>query len=505
MEPSKYQVKIYDVYDNTNDNIVVQACPGSGKTTTLLQLLKRTPKWKKTIFLAFNKSIQQELESRVPEGVKTSTIHSLGLGIFRGNMACSIKISEYKTFVLAKKSLPYLNMFEEKKRNSYLGIISQLYDLFRLNVLSRVEELEIVALEYGVDFTENHIKDMAVVIESIDRYNKSFSSHKEFLVDFTDMLYLPVQMVAADKFPRYDVVMVDEVQDLNKLQKKLIDRIRKPNGRFVAVGDKNQAIYAFIGANREVFEQFEKAPRTQVLPLSVSYRCAKKVVSAANEIFPGVEPFEANEEGVVRKGHIGEVEEGDFVICRNNLPLVLAYFDIAKEGKRVSILGRDLQQGLSHILSTVRSYPSFEEAVEFLCQDKERSIREKFPSIKNPKNHSSYRTLLEKVGIIRYLVNSCGSDMDLVENTIGNMFSDTVKGGVLLMTGHKSKGLESNRVFFLFPELIPSPFAETGLEKYQERCLGYVIVTRAKRELVMVPMSPVDQFRIKELGGVIKL
>jgi len=505
MEPSTYQKVIYKAYDETNDNIVVQACPGSGKTTTLIHLLRRTPQWRKVIFLAFNKSIQQELEKKVPTGVETSTIHSLGLKTLRKNVTIgSMKVSEYKTWVLAKKCLPYLNMFEDKKRNAYLGTISQLYDLYRLNLLKSINELEEVALNYGIDFVQDHIKDLPVVIKHISKYNKNRDS-KEFMLDYTDMLYLPYTLVKTEDFPKYDVVMVDEVQDLNKLQKALIDRLCKPNGRFIAVGDKNQAIYAFIGANRGVFEQFEKAPRTQVLPLSVSYRCAKAIVRAANKVFGGMEPFENNEEGIVRTGKVSEAEDGDFIICRNNLPLIMVYFDLAKEGKKVSILGRDLQQGLEQILGVIKGYPNRQDAITYLTQDKLDSIKKKYPTHPNPKTHPSFRNLMEKINIVEYLYSSCDEDLDIVEKTIGNMFSDNQEGGISMMTGHKSKGLEADKVFFLFPELVPSPYAETPIELNQEECLKYVIVTRAKRELVFVQMSPVDQFRIKELGGVIKI
>src|SRR5690606_4261067 len=130
----------------------------------------------------------------------------------------SMKVSEYKTWVLAKKCLLNLNMFEDKKRNAYLGIISQLYDLYRLNLLKSINELEEVVLNYGIDFVQDHIKDLAVIIKHISKYNKNRDS-KEFMLDYTDMLYLPYTLVKTEDFPKYDVVMVDEVQDLNKLQK----------------------------------------------------------------------------------------------------------------------------------------------------------------------------------------------------------------------------------------------------------------------------------------------
>jgi len=65
--PSKYQIDIYHEYDTTNSNLVIEAGPGSGKSHTILEMLKRTPIHKKSILVAFNKSIKEELEKKVPQ------------------------------------------------------------------------------------------------------------------------------------------------------------------------------------------------------------------------------------------------------------------------------------------------------------------------------------------------------------------------------------------------------------------------------------------------------
>ena len=77
---------------------------------------------------------------------------------------------------------------------------------------------------------------------------------------------------------------------------------------------------------------------------------------------------------------------------------------------------------------------------------------------------------------------------------IESMFSDEQNTEyVILSTIHKSKGSEKDNVFFLFPSLIPSQYAKTQLELFQEKCLLYVCVTRAKKKLIYVnylPTSP---------------
>ena len=65
MKLDRYKQAVLETYLNTTSNIFVNATAGSGKTTMLLRLLEATPSYKESLFLAFNKSIVNELESRV--------------------------------------------------------------------------------------------------------------------------------------------------------------------------------------------------------------------------------------------------------------------------------------------------------------------------------------------------------------------------------------------------------------------------------------------------------
>jgi superfamily II DNA or RNA helicase len=78
MKPSKYQEDIFCHVITTNKNIAVKATAGSGKTTTIVQAAGRIPYGKKALFVAFNKSIVNELRERLPDGVECNTMHSMG-------------------------------------------------------------------------------------------------------------------------------------------------------------------------------------------------------------------------------------------------------------------------------------------------------------------------------------------------------------------------------------------------------------------------------------------
>lgn len=480
--PSKYQVAIHEEYIGTNCNLIIKAGPGSGKSHTIQELLKITPRFKKCILISFNKSIKEELEKKVPVGVTVKTIHGLAFSILNSVTHKTYKVNGFKNFILGKKHLN-LDKLPFKQRDAYLFLISKIIDLSRMNLAETKEDIEKVCDQYGISTLNGEIEDTLSLIKYLNNYNEN--AGQNMMVDFTDMLYLTNKTIKKELFPKYDVVFCDELQDLNPLQKEIVEKIIHPvKGRFVGVGDEKQAIYSFLGANSQAFESFVQRPNTKVLPLSVTYRCGKKIVEVANEIFPGLESFNLNVDGIVRRGSLDEVQNGDFVICRNNLPLIESWIKIVKQGKKVSILGKEFGQGLVVIINKLSNYSDYVEGVNQLLKDKENQLKEK--GIVNPKVTTSYQTLVEKLDIVEILKKEFGS-FELMKIKVEQIFTDNDKDtGVLLMTGHKSKGLEADRVFFLHPSLIPSKYAETARELQQERCLKYVVVTRAKKELVYV-------------------
>lgn len=492
MQPSKYQVEIYNQYDNTNDNLIIQAGAGSGKSTTILALLERTPKFKKVILTAFNKSIKEELETRVPQFVRVSTVHSLGYSILRSVFKENFKVNDKKNVIIGRKVLDLKKFSNEKDRFSYLHLISRIVDLVRMNLLTDRDKIEDLCLEYGISVVNGEIDDVLFLMGELHKYNRK-SGHKEFLIDFVDMLYMTYKYVNKAIYPKYNVVFTDELQDLNPLQKYIIENIIAVGGRFVGVGDDRQSIYSFMGANLDSFNSFKNGKNTQVLPLSVTYRCSKAVTKFANTIFTGLEAFENNKEGIVRYGRLDEVREGDFLLCRNNLPLIESWIKFIRWGRKATILGKDFGDAILSIITKLSHYPIYEEGVFQILEAKKESLKKM--GVEKPEFTNNYRSLVEKIEIINLLKKEFGS-FQSVKSHIEEIFIDvdpnnnekSLEGkGIILMTIHKSKGLERNRVFILgYKELLPSKYAATATELYQERCLQYVAVTRAKDELIFV-------------------
>jgi superfamily I DNA/RNA helicase len=480
MTPSKYQVAIKEVYVKTNQNIIVAAGPGSGKSTLLLELLKATPSFKKTILTAFNKSIQEEISTKVPSHVKVSTLHSLGYSILRRNVSENFNVNKYKSFQIAKKALSLKNK-KEKERDAYIFNLCKIVDLSRLNLVTDVRDIETLCDRYSISTINGEMEDAQKLMAAIDEYNDS--THKKFDIDFTDMLWLTYSKVKNVDFPKYDVVMTDELQDLNPLQKALVERIISPRGRFIGVGDERQTIYGFMGANLEALESFKSRPNTVTMPLSVTYRCGKAIVEEANNVFPGLEAYEENCLGEVRRGDLNEVEQGDFVVCRNNMPLISAWIRIVKQGKRANILGKEFGENLIVIIDKLAKHRDYKKASQAILQEKEQQLREK--GHPRPTHSQSYQSLVEKLAIVDILKEEFGSFQTMREK-VSEIYLDDISGAVLLSTIHKIKGREARRTFFLESGLIPSKYAETPTDLYQEECLRYVAITRAKESLIYV-------------------
>lgn len=482
MKWSDKQMNVFNEWETTSNNLAIEACPGGAKSTVLVELLKRTPKHKKSIFLAFNKSIQQELEQKVPEGVETSTLHSMGFKILLKNTNQRYKVNEIKSFILAKKHLK-LNLKNKDKENAYLFTLSKLVDLYRLNTCKNKNDLELSALKYGVDILDQELDHAMELLEYIDKYNRK--SHKEqMMIDFVDMLYLPTILIDSKYFPKYDVVMVDETQDLNSLQWNMVQMLLKKRSRFCAVGDSFQSIYSFQGADNDVFNKIKTYSKTVQLPLSYSYRCSKKIAQEANKVFNFIESPEWMEDGeVVKSGTFHDIKAGDFILCRNNLPLIETFLGLLKRGQKAHIVGRDFGTGLLNVLNKMEDFSK--ESIEEILANKRAKLKEK--GIKNFTYNASYVALQEKISILVELHKHFES-LSKLKSIINSMFSDKEnKNSITLSTIHKAKGREADNVYFLMPQLIPSEYAQTELEKYSEKCLLYVAITRAKQKLVYVP------------------
>lgn len=348
MQWSKYQQAIFDAFENTGDSLLIEAVAGSGKTTVLVELariMRERQAGLRGCFMAFNKSIATTLQERIGGvgNVVAMTLHSAGWAAWRraGGMDWVPRLDQHKVSNLMRT----LMTWEERKRWEettrklvgfakgiglvphddgesvvMVGTSGELHDhvhferdscgsnssCMRLRGLvpDTDETWESLIEHYGLDERECNI---ALVRKILAR---SIETARE-TCDYDDMLMMPV--VSGVPFEKYDVVLVDEAQDVSGIQMEMISRMVKAcpacgesercdsqaAGRVIAVGDRKQSIYGFRGAGTESMDQMQQRFGMRELPLSVTYRCPGAVVDHARQWVPQIESREGAPDGVV--------------------------------------------------------------------------------------------------------------------------------------------------------------------------------------------------------------
>ncbi len=115
-------------------------------------------------------------------------------------------------------------------------------------------------------------------------------------VDFDDLIALPVRILESDEEIRakwqrkYRYLLVDEYQDTNDAQYRLLKLLAGPRGMFTAVGDDDQSIYSWRGANPENLAELGRDyPALKIVKMEQNYRCAQRILRAANAVI-GINP-----------------------------------------------------------------------------------------------------------------------------------------------------------------------------------------------------------------------
>lgn len=265
-----------------------------------------------------------------------------------------------------------------------------------------------------------------------------------------------------------------------------------------------QAIYGFAGADAESMSRMaselsETARGCVTLPLTVTRRCGKAIVAEANKIVPDFEAHESNGEGTIRNANFptedstadqdyrGQVQDGDFVLCRVNAPLVQQCFRFLKAGRKATIQGRDIGQGL---ISTVKKIAGDSQDVSLLVAGLSNWLHAEIAKENAKRNPSESRliTLQDRYDCLCCFADDAAS-VSAVIDKIESIFSDDRNGsGIKLSSIHRAKGLESDRVFFIntTEAACPHPMAKSAWQRGQENHLLYVAITRARKELIYV-------------------
>jgi superfamily I DNA/RNA helicase len=490
-------------------HLIIEALAGTGKTTTILEALKVLPRGQKVAFVCFNRTIAEELKFRVPKGVLAATLHSLG-----GQAVCRHTKKTFRDLLDKDKVAKMLPpMAAPLVRSATLKLVS-----LCKNTLTEPtnENLIGLAADFGIELEESTKAICNLVRMCLDKSKSDLNS-----MDFDDMLYLPVVLgLAVEKF---DVLFVDELQDLNAVQQQLI---LMAGARIVGVGDRHQAIYRFRGADAHSMDNMRQmledtGREVKVLPLTVTRRCPPAVVELAQSIVPEfecvpelwqlwaaykaeavnlaeVERFAYMDSAPLELGFVNhssrlEFYRGHMVLCRTNAPLVSAAYGLIAQNIPVKVQGREFGQDLAKLIKRLAA--PHDTVIDLGLRVSEWRIKETERLTSDPtkaiSNEAKLQVLADKCDCIDALSQGMTTVQEVLDR-ITLIFADVEAGAdkskfVLLSSVHRAKGLEADTVHIISPELMPHPMATTDDEIEQEMNLKYVAYTRAIQELHIHP------------------
>lgn len=512
-------------------HIMVRALAGTGKTTVstkgLAKLLGLAPGitpseeqaaiWdeimlSKGVFslgmTSFSNAIVKELRERAPRGVDVKSLHGMGLKAVKGKFN-HVQVDEDKVRVNEiVVRLLQRDMYEVRKNDGLLlRACTELADKVCMTLTGWTkeggwvgptrEEMEELASYYEVEledeksgrsYAEQVYDIMPLVLEEL------MHPERDGWCRFVDMIWLPV--VLGLRVDTYDVLVGDEAQDFNRCQQELLMMAVGDTGRLVLVGDENQAIFGFAGADCESMDRMkarlQATPRGLVeLPLTETRRCGRAIVLEANQQVPALRAHAGNSDGLVATAafadYADKVQEGDFVLCRVNAPLVSQCFKFLRANRRANIQGKAVGDQLINLVKRL----NVDRVGELLAKVDDWVVKEttKERGRRNP-SEARLMNIYDQGDCIGAFTEGLDADDPVAKVVwkIKELFTDDNKPGIRLSSMHKSKGLEARRVWLLMIKgaECPHPMARTPQAVRQEWNLLYVAKTRTIDELYYV-------------------
>ena len=488
--------------------------PGTGKTTKLLKYVKTFLKLGTPIdkigYFAFttkaaNEAIDRMLDYHTAFQRKDlkyfRTLHSLAftrLGLKKSEV---LQDEHYED--IGRRLGIQMTVYSNGQETT--GFVDSSSEYFNLINAARIKEISIEE-EYNTDmYSQDMNKQLLQIIsDELQNYKDSYK-----LVDFTEMI---VRFNVSKLCPNFDVVFIDEAQDLSPIQWKMVDIIRKNSKYVILAGDDDQAIYGWAGANVKKFQQ-EISKKDIILPQS--YRVPQSVQNLADKILDLISPnrrvlknWKARDErGVVN--YIVDIEdvplhEGNWlVLARYNDRLSKLMPSLKDRGIYFQYKGRKSYK--VSLFRTILNYTRWQKG-ELLSLSEVKDILECIGSNLKPTEEKMYD--LSEFGLDKTVNWFDEFQVDYEEClyiremlSYGEKLSQDAR--VKLSTIHAAKGGEADNVLLILDNTKTIREAsEKSIDKFdEEHRVWYVGVTRTKQNLYIMAAKKEDQgYEIESLG-----
>jgi len=458
--------------------------PGTGKTEKLIRralaYIRIGTPIKRIGYFAFTKKAALEAKERMLNRNRQfqkkdlkyfQTLHSLAfhtLGLNEENVMQDYHYDdlgkELSISVKAKRDLdssPYLTC-----DNEYFQIITK----------AREKDIEVwdeyCTGEYSKDIRPNILKHVAA---NYIKYKKSNN-----LIDFTDMIHQFIQK--KDLCPQFDVVFIDEAQDLSPIQWQMFDILKSNTKDMYLAGDDDQAIYAWAGAD---VDRFIQEPATEVV-LKKSRRVPVQIQDLSNIIVSRIEGLRAT------KDYFPKSEEGSCIKI-NNLDNVDLYKDnwlilTRTIDKSIKIAKELKQKGLYFENKYIKSYSSklYKAAIYYSRwsegQDLEQTQKEDVEDYMSDDNWN------ELVPWYEAFDKANNEEKNYIRLLLSNKEVLNEDARIKISTIHAAKGGESENVLLVLDNArkIREAVVKSSKKRDEEHRVWYVGVTRSKRNLYLM-------------------
>ena len=278
-----------------NHPLLVLAGAGSGKTRVITEkiahFIQQGIPAKNITALTFTNKAAREMKNRIPKlldrqktrGLRVSTFHSLGLDILRKEY----KALDYKSAISLFDEQDKLTLLRSLINHNIKNYDPDLVDQYA-HQISYWKNAFVTAKQATLNASAEDLPANQLYVE----YSRSLKAYNA--IDFDDLILLPVLLFqqSSETLEKWQnkirYLLIDEYQDTNLTQYQLVKLLAGNLGRFTVVGDDDQSIYAWRGAQPENLTQLQKDfPRLKVIKLEQNYRSTSRILKVANQLIAG--------------------------------------------------------------------------------------------------------------------------------------------------------------------------------------------------------------------------